>query len=110
MVVCWVSPSGPQQHTAWSGRADGCAAVFSCAVGMSSRYADRQEDELLFLREVFRSDLEDLREKDPWKASHTCVVSLSDKLFCVMVERSLCPLSSQPCLGFSHRCCVPIPI
>lgn len=54
-----------------------------CAVGMSGgRYADRQEDELLFLREVFRSDLEDLREKDPWKVRHSCM-SLFNESFCV---------------------------
>ena len=34
---------------------------------MSNTYLDRQEDELLFLKEVFREDIEDLREKDPWK-------------------------------------------
>ena len=70
-----------------------------CAVGMSGKYADRQEDELLFLREVFRSDLEDLREKDPWKASHVpaCVVCLSFCV-CMRVEWSL-QLSSNDILA-----------
>ena len=62
---------------------DTAAASPLCAVGMSGgRYAERQEDELLFLREVFRSDLEDLRERDPWKVSYSCM-SLFNASFCV---------------------------
>ena len=71
-------------HDRWW-RATGCSPSLLHAVGMSGKYADRQEDELLFLREVFRSDLEDLREKDPWKASHVlslCGVSLQQVLLC----------------------------
>ena len=32
-------------------------------------YEERQEDEMEFLKCVFINDLEDLREKDPWKVS-----------------------------------------
>jgi translation initiation factor 2-alpha kinase 4 len=61
---------------------------------MSCSYHDRQEDELLFLQEVFPTDFEDLRKKDPWKMNRPPEIrvrifpeksnDLRDKLFAVL--------------------------